>query len=184
MTALSRADAVDLLGFVADAQAVRGPDPFTTELLDRFAVVMGCAFATYQRVDLKRRVVYHEVICSNEARHPARPESGSRGELREGAVYVRLAPGEVRAWSDDFDRSTRRRYEAIPWARPFEIVDCAAICIGSSSDRALLILHSQERDFTGRDRRKLCALHPHVHALIRDARARKRLASLTRTIEA
>jgi DNA-binding CsgD family transcriptional regulator len=193
MTGLSRVDAVELLGFVGDAQAVGGPEPFTTELLDRLAQIMGCPFATYQRADLSRRVVYEEVTCSNEARLAARPDTSEHllrlrlpaaRELPEGGLALRLAPGEVRTWSDEFDRSTRQRYEAIPWARPFEIVDCAAISIGSGSDRGLLILHAQERDFTGDDRRKLRALYPHVHALIREARARKRLASLIRAIEA
>jgi DNA-binding CsgD family transcriptional regulator len=183
MTTLSRADAVELLGFVGDAQATEGPEPFTTELLDRLAGVMDCAFATYQRVDIGRRIVYDEVVCSNEARHAARPEVGSR-ELRKDGLVVRLASGEVKTWSDEFDRSARRQFETLPWAREFGVVDCAVTCFGSGADRALLILHAQERDFTQRDRRKLHALHPHVHALIREARARKLLAGLTGATEA
>jgi DNA-binding CsgD family transcriptional regulator len=183
MTELSRADAVELLDFIGDAQAPERPEPFTTDLLDRLAVVMGCAFATYQQVDLRRRVVYNEVVCSNEARHAKRPEVGSR-ELRKDGVVVRLASGEVKTWSDEFDRSARWQFETLPWTREFGIVDCAVICFGSGADRALLILHAQDRDFTQRDRRKLHALHPHVHALIREARARKLLASLTGATEA
>jgi DNA-binding CsgD family transcriptional regulator len=182
MTALSRADAVELLAFIGDAHAIQGPEPFTTELLDRLAEVMNCEFATYYRIDVRGRVAYDHVACSNEVRDAAAPELGPR-ELRDGPG-LRLTSGEVLMWSEGFDRSTRRRFEAIPWAHVFEVVDCAAVCVGSGVDRALLVLHSQERDFTERDRRKLGELHPHVHALIDGARARKRLASLTGATEA
>lgn len=183
MTALSRTDAVQLLSFLGDAHTVQGPEPFTTELLDRLAEVMRCEFATYQRLDVSRRVVSEEIICSNEARNPAAPEPGSH-DLRESRVVLSLSSGEVTKWSDEFDRSTRRRFEPFPSARLFEVVDCVAICIGSGLDRSLLIFHSRERDFTEADRRRLHALDPHAHALIRWARARKRLAGLTSAIDA
>lgn len=183
MTALSRADAVQLLEFVGDAQAVQRPEPFTTELLDRLAEVMQCEFATFYRVDVSCRIAYDHTGCSNEARD-GRAVAFRRRELRDGAVSLQLASGEVRTWSDGFGVATRRRFEAIPWAHVFEIVDCAAIGFGSGVDRALLVFHSRERDFAEKDRRKLYALHPHVHALIHGARARKRLANLTGAIEA
>lgn len=183
MAALSRADAVQLLGFIGDAQAVQGPEPFTTELLDRLAEVMDCEFASFYRVDVSRRFAYDHVVCSNEARD-ARAVAFRRRELRDGAPSLQLASGEVRMWSDEFGVSTRRQFEAIPWTHIFVIVDCAAIGVGSGVERARLVFHSQERDFTERDRRKLRALHPYVYALIREARARKRLAGLIRAIEA
>lgn len=183
MTALSRTDAMELLGFVGDAHAVQGPEPFTTGLLDRLAAIMRCEFATYQRVDVRRRALAEQIVCSNEAAMAAAPSPELR-DVSHSRVLFTMRPGDVRQWSHDFDRSARRRFEAIPWARLFEVVDCAVICIGAGLDQALLIFHSRERDFTETDRRKLRALDPHAHALIRGARARKRLASLTDAIEA
>lgn len=186
MSQLATTDARELLAFVGEAQAVGGPDPFTTELLDRLAVVMRCEFASYYRLDFLRSLLYDSVACSNEAdlAVPAAEGWASDSDRDRGPNPAWRNPSFIGKWSDAWERDVRRRFEAIPRASLFGVVDGLGTSFGpGSSDRSILALHSQDRDFTERDRAKVIALRPHVFALIRDARARQQLASLLATME-
>jgi DNA-binding CsgD family transcriptional regulator len=176
MAALRKSDAERLLAFVGDAQTVDGPEPFTTELLDRLAEVMGTEFATYQELDLRTRLGY-EVMCSRERQHPKRV--AFTPERAADSMDRRLPPGRVVTWSETVERDVRRRFDMTAWARTFEVIDCAVMSLEiEASERGRLILHSQGRDYTDRDRHALGALRPHVEGFIRNARARRRLADL------
>ena len=71
---MARLDTSDLEGvmtFLADAQAVDGQAPFTTELLDELAALIGCEFVTYFQLDKTRSTLAFETVGSsaeNEAR--------------------------------------------------------------------------------------------------------------------
>jgi hypothetical protein len=79
----------------------------------------------------------------------------------------------------------RWRFETVPEARMRELVDCAwASLPAGGSERCVVVLHRQGRDFSERDRRAISALCPHVTALIRNARARRRLPDLTAIADA
>ena len=92
---------------------------------------------------------------------------------------VDVTPDHVGLWSDTVDRASRRRFETMFFARAFEIVDCAWTLFElGPCERAMLTLHRQGRDFTERDRRRVQLVRPHVSALIRHARGRRRLAEL------
>jgi DNA-binding CsgD family transcriptional regulator len=171
-----------LLAFVGDAQTVDGPAPFTTELLDRLAETMESDFATYHEFDALARTRYAWVLCSREAWDPERPEPSPSGI---GLHPFDRAPGPVFMWSDELEREPRWRFEARPWTRTYEVVDCAWTSFAvNGRERGKVVLHRQGRDFTERDRRALGALRPHVAALIRNARARRRLADLTTAVDA
>jgi DNA-binding CsgD family transcriptional regulator len=79
----------------------------------------------------------------------------------------------------------RWRFETAPSARTFEVVDCASATLpASGSERGVVALFRQGRDFSERDRRALGALGPHLTALIRNARARRRLVDLAAIADA
>lgn len=182
MSQLAGADAKKLLAFVGDAHAVDGPEPFTTELLDRLIDVMQCEFATYYRLDVAHCVAYGYVPCSHEAQYAAVARSEWSIDARSAD---RVRPHQVQTWSDIYARDVRRRFEVTSWASAFGVVDCAWTLFGAGPfEECALLLHRQERDFTERDRESLIALRPHVHALIRGARARRRFADLLAAIDA
>jgi DNA-binding CsgD family transcriptional regulator len=179
MAELRRSDAERLLAFVGDAHTVDSTEPFTTELLDRLAEAMQSEFATYLEFDVEFPTAPPSVTvtCSGSQRYTLPPwPHRSESPAPEWAVRP---PGDVILWSDRLKRAARSRFEGIPWARTFEVVDCACTTVpAGGSERSAVALFRQGRDFSERDRRVLGALNPHVRALIRNARLRRRLADL------
>jgi len=79
----------------------------------------------------------------------------------------------------------RWRFETAPSASTFEVVDCASATLpAGGSERGVFALFRQGRDFSERDRRALGTLGPHLTALIRNARARRRLVDLAAIADA
>src|SRR5262245_702998 len=184
MAELRNTDAERLLRFVGDAHTVDGPEPFTTELLDRLGEAMRSEFATYFEFDAESPAAQPlvVVITSRETKYGIQPWPHRPPEVPHWAVRPL---GEVRFWSDDLDRATRWRLETDPWMRTLEVVDCAWVLLSAGgSGRGIVSLCRQGRDFSQRDRTAMSALGPHVTALIRNARARRRLADLTAIADA
>ena len=180
MVQLRRADAARLLEFVADAQAVEGPEPFTTDLLDRLAAVSESDFATYTEVDLGHGAVLSYVPCSYEARFTPPPSA----DWETSDFARRTSECDVVAWSDRLDQPSRARFQSAPWARFFGVVDSLHVRMRPGDLTAgVLILDRHERDFTTRDRLIGYALRPHAAALVRHARGRRRLAALRAAID-
>jgi DNA-binding CsgD family transcriptional regulator len=184
MAELRKADAERLLEFVGDAHTIDGQEPFTTELVDRLAEAMQSGFATYFEFDAECPAAHPlvAVLSSGQKRYPE-PEWPHRPpEVPPRAVRP---PGDVSFWSDVFERAMRWRFETSPTARMLEVVDCAwALIPAGGSERGVVVLSRQERDFSERDRKAMSALGPHITALIRNARARRRLADLTALADA
>jgi len=175
------ADAQRLLGFVGDAHTLDGPEPFTTELLDRLGDVMRCEFATYYRLDVHDGTTAGYVACSLESSYPSlrAPGEPSPTDRTAGAALRAPSPHPVQTWSAVVNRGARRRFETTTWASTYEVVDCAWTWFHVDGPwHALLLLHRQEQDFGERERRALAALRPHVSGLVRAARARRLLAEL------
>jgi DNA-binding CsgD family transcriptional regulator len=173
---LRRSDAARLLEFVADAQAIEGPEPVTTDLLDRLAAITESDIATYAEPDVGRGAEFSYVRCSYEARFFPLPASAAHWKPSGFAARYQ---GEVITWSEHLDRPSRRRFESAPWASYYGVVDRLFIRMRPADNFAgVVILGRHERDFTARDRLIGYALRPHVVALVRQARGRRRLAVL------
>src|SRR5215218_6179757 len=161
MAPLSRTDAEKLLALGGDARAADGPDPFTTDLLDRLAAVVECEFATYYQHDLSDLVPSVYVACSYEAQYAVLPQRVATADVEQAVASGRWnSPSlhAVRMWSDAYRRDVRRRFEVAPSARFYETVDSAWMLFSVGPfEQCVLALHRQERDFTERDRRKLTA---------------------------
>jgi DNA-binding CsgD family transcriptional regulator len=178
---LRHSDAARLLEFVADAQAVESPEPFTTDLLDRLAAITESDLVTYAEKDVGRGAEFSYVLCSNEARFLPLPPSAASWKP---SGFAEKYPGEVVTWSDHLDRSSRRRFESAPWASFYGVVDSLLIRL-RPADIAAGVVHlgRHERDFTDRDRLIGHALRPHVVAFVRQARGRRRLAVLQAAVD-
>ena len=184
MAKLRQAEAERLLEFVGDAHSVDGPEAFTTELLDRLAETMKSEFVAYFEFDAESPAVPPLVpVFSSGLEHYVPPPWPYRPPQVPDFAFRPL--GHVSFWSDDLQRAVRWRFETSPSAGTFEVVDCASATLpASGSERGVVFLFRQGRDFGERDRRALNALGPHLTALIRNARARRRLEDLAAIADA
>ena len=195
MGALRTRDFEATLTFLGELNEVDGPEPFTTELLDRLLELVPCEFATYQQIDLATGVVSSYVACSAEGKTanadvpwtlsaPER-ETISRLPTRRWRRQTGTSTG-VATWSDHVERRRRVRYEVDEaLQREWGIVDHACLPLLPSELRVVwLTFESTGRDFTERDRQLLELLEPHLVARGRAARLRRRLDALTAALEA
>jgi len=184
MAELRRAEAERLLEFVGDAHSVDGAEAFTTELLDRLGEAIKSEFVTYMEFDAESPAAPPRgVVLSSRQEHYAAPRWPHRPPH---IPQFALRPlGYVDLWSDSFERATRWEFERAPWAKTYEVVDSAQATLpAGGSQRGVIALFRQGRDFNERDRRALSALVPHLTALIRNARARRRLVDLAAITDA
>ena len=158
---------------------VDGPEAFTTDLLDRFAETLQSEFAAYFEFDAESPAAHpldhrHATLGSKRYVHPPWPHRPP-----EVPPWL-LVHGDVSFWSDDFQRAMRWRFETAPWTRTCEVVDSR---LGDASGRAArneasLLSSARGTTSASATARPSSALGPHLTALIRNARARRRLVDL------
>ena len=194
MTALRTRDFEAALAFLGDASEIDGPEPFTTELLDRLLELVPGEFATYQQIDLSTGVVSSYVPCSAEGQTAeaevpwtlsARDlEAISRNPTRRWRRQTGISTG-VAMWSRLASRRSRVQYEIDePHQRAWGIVDHACLALLPSDVQVVwLAFESTGRDFSERDRRLIELLRPHLRARVRAARLRRRVAALEAALE-
>ena len=71
---LRRVDAARSLEFVADAQTIGGPEPFTVDLLDRLAAITETDIATYAEMDGAGEPRSHTLVLVRDTLPPAASE--------------------------------------------------------------------------------------------------------------
>ena len=75
MARLSRADLEGTLGFLREAEAVTGPDPFPSELLDGLRELVPSDFVSYQQLDQPgRRIVAYESCARGREVDASQPD--------------------------------------------------------------------------------------------------------------
>jgi DNA-binding CsgD family transcriptional regulator len=177
-----------VLAFLADAEAVRGHEPFTTELLDRLKLLVPCTLANFWDYDLAARRVISYVPCSDDEPAPAGVSlSGDEWALIEGSsdrVRQRQTGDHgVVMLSDEHRRRVRIRYEGYSCADVFRaagVLDTATVTLApalAATSMIVIRLYSDGRDFTERDRAVLSVLQPHLRSLYGRARLRLRLGA-------
>ena len=183
MPQLRGADAARLLEFVADAQEVEGPEPFTVDLLASLAAVIGCDSVAYNEFeDGSHRAYRFQLDWDSEQLDSEPPPDQDWPYSVVVSDFARTHEGDVVVWSDHIDRSSRMRFETVPWAEFFGFVDQVHVRMWSRT--SVLLLSSRERDFTARDRLIANALRPHAASLVRHARERRVLAALEAVVDA
>ena len=186
MTRLRTADLEAVLSFLEEAQTVAGPAPFTTELLDLLAEIVGCPYATFSEVDHRGRVIHQTVLCS------ADPWTGEEDddEWWESPRTValtgyRLSEGTkpLIVLSDFFSRSERTSADFNP---NFEKGICDEISIDLDPRRTWFACLSVagHSDFGDRERLLLHRLRPHLIGLYRSAELQRRLGAATAAFDA
>jgi len=184
MAELRSAEAKRLLEFVGDAHSVDGPEAFTTELLDRLGEATKSEFVIYFEFDAESPAAPPLVsVLSSRLEHYVPPTWPYRPSDVPDFAFRPM--GHVSLWSDDVPRAIRWRFETTLSAKTFELVDGASATLpASGSERGVVNLFRQGRDFSEHDRRAFGALGPHLTALIRNARTRRRLADLAAIADA
>src|SRR5262245_26710476 len=184
MAELRSAEAKRLLEFVGDAHSVDGPEAFTTELLDRLGEATKSEFVIYFEFDAESPAAPPLVsVLSSRLEHYVPPTWPYRPSDVPDFAFRPM--GHVSLWSDDVPRAIRWRFETTLSARAFEVVDGASATLpAGGSERGVVNLFRQGRDFNERDRLALGALGPHLTAVIRNARARRRLEDLAAIADA
>jgi DNA-binding CsgD family transcriptional regulator len=184
---LRGADAARLLDFIGEAQTVEGPEPFTTDVLALLAGVTGSDSVAYNEFEDGSRSAYRTQMDWDseqwdseqwDSKPPPEEDWVTSVVLSE---FARTHAGDVVVWSDHIDRSSRIRFETVPWAEFFGLVDQTHVRMWSGV--SVLLLSSRERDFTTRDRLIAEALRPHAAALVRHARCRRQLSTLQAAVE-
>jgi DNA-binding CsgD family transcriptional regulator len=170
---LRRSDLEGLLGVLGDAHTHDGPLPFTVELVERLAALMGCEFVTFHEYDFLRRVHPLEIACSWDPNPDADLTDAWWDEA--SPMPPQRYPRGVAKWSDTQSRRPFEGTQDEQWG----IRDEISICLDApATQRVGLVFHTLDREFGERDRQVALALEPHVVALDRNAHARRRVASL------
>jgi DNA-binding CsgD family transcriptional regulator len=181
VTALSASDLREALDFLGEAEAVTGPDPFPTELLDRFRELIRCEFAAYCELDRVEQQLLHYEGCANTRALDGAgvPDIDVYWCLREQHpscwYQERTLDFSARKLSDFLTSRQLRRLEIYaewfqPWGVEYELV---AGLPAPLSHTKVFLFDSGRRDFSERDRILLDLLRPHLVALYRTARDRR-----------
>jgi DNA-binding CsgD family transcriptional regulator len=181
--ALGVRDLRGVLSFVADAHDIDGPDPLTSDLLDRLTELFRCEYATYQTFDWPRRVVTTHVPCSNNP--PSAPPYVTEG-FWEGRCRSFFTGAALDKMSDRLPRRERERlFKQAEHFDRFRLVDRLGLNSGDPRTRsAWLGFNSARRDFDERDRELAVALGPHFDVLWRRSVSRRQTDGLVAALAA
>lgn len=190
MARLRTSELEAILAFVREAYAADGPEPFTTELLDRLAALVPNDSASFEEVHFGRRTLLAKV-CSTGSLWPtvdggpqavsdrhweamnASPTAAHRRRLHEfGALK----------WSDLLGRRERARHAA-----EFEqcgVIDQASVWLAPSFVHKISLVFTRgEREFSERDRLVIDTLRPHLAGVYRAGTVRRLLAAALAGLE-
>jgi DNA-binding CsgD family transcriptional regulator len=182
---LSAADYERVLRFLEDAHASEQPAPFPPELLDRLSRLLDCDHAAFFEVDHPRRVLSERVTCSwdtgpwhgipDEVWGCERTVQLHRRKLASGAGPVVL--------SEVFDRRLRLRRDWNPNFRVTGAVDEIHVNLDPPRRWKTQLAAFGTRDFGPRERLIMRLVRPHLSAVYRAARLRRRLAGPEGTLD-
>jgi len=178
---LSNADLASVMGFLGEAGAVNGPDPFPRELLAALRQLVPSDTVGYSELDRVRKM---DIGGKQD------PEPGSDDGLPGVDVYWRLrhehpichyheVTGDYRALKlSDFvsQRELRRREIYSDWFRPWDVEHEMTVGLEAPLWHTKVFLFNRDgrRDFDERDRSVLDFLRRHLARLYRAARDRRR----------
>jgi DNA-binding CsgD family transcriptional regulator len=188
VTRLRSSDFEAMLAFVGEAQAVEGPEPFTSDLLVQLGALVSCELVSFEEVNLVERVLHARVSSINRSVfsptdiESLSDEAWALMSASPVAVYrARTGDFGMAKWSDLFGRRQRLRHDVQPGLCHVEL---ASVWLAPSLVHKIsLNFSSDERDFTERDRLVINVLRPHFIALYRAAGVRRFLAAALAGLE-
>ena len=175
-----------LLGFLVEADAVEGPVPFTPNLLDHLAEIVGSDYATFANLDHASRTVRAYVPSSAEG--DAWKGAGDEwwtcswtSEFRRYKIAHSARP--ILVLSDIFTRPERMRPSVNVNLPYYGVMDEIHLDLDPAQPWSVTLAVSSSRDFGARERRMLSLLRPHLVASYRAAELRRRLATTAAALE-
>jgi DNA-binding CsgD family transcriptional regulator len=180
---LTRRDAEQLLGFVAEAESLGGDEPFTGELLVGLGELVHADWVTYCELDRVRR--RHLLSVGRPGDEDDLDDAGTvfwDFVIEAHPVCLSHQLGDTRALKlSDFLslRELRRTRLYDVWFRPYGIEHELNVPIPSPlwHTKTFLFDRGGGKDFTERDRLVLDRLQPHLARLWLAARARRLLSA-------
>jgi DNA-binding CsgD family transcriptional regulator len=178
------------LGFLEDAAAAAGTEPFTPHLIDGLTEIVGCEYARYKEIDFARRVEIAHVPCSAELAFGGEPVEMTEADWNavpsdpcyratfaeptgifiasDLAARSAVSPGASERWQAEFDRWDLRdrmwiQIDGPPWAG--------------------IVFDALDRSFGDRDRELARMLQPHLGEIWRNASVRRRLGAALSALE-
>jgi DNA-binding CsgD family transcriptional regulator len=188
VTRLSQSDLEATLGFLEEAAAVTGPDPFPSVLLDRLRDLVRSDFAAYEDFDhAGGRSVAYEACARGREIDASQPAELVHNFLRLKDEFPLCAPiartGDVMAHKlSDF--VTRRQWHRLEvyadYFRFFGVEERLMVKLPAPPARTKVVALDRcgDRDFGERERLLLSRLQPHLSALDAAARDRRLAAAL------
>jgi DNA-binding CsgD family transcriptional regulator len=188
---LSRSDLEATLGFLRQAQAVNGPDPFPGDVLDLLRGLVTSDFVAYCELDrVERRVLLVEGCAQARQAAEARVADFDEAErvfwsvIGQSPIYAyheRTGDFAACMLSDFLSARALRGLDVYTeFFRPAGIEHRLAVGLPAplSHTKTFLFDRGHSRDFGERDRLVLDRLRPHLIALHAAARERRRAAAL------
>jgi DNA-binding CsgD family transcriptional regulator len=182
---LSRSDLEATVGFLSEAAAETGPDPFPSQLLDRLRELVRCGWVVYRERDQEERPVFWDACARGREAEPSRPvEELDRTYWRlrhqDPLCAYQQRTGDLTA-SKLSDFVTRRQWHRVElyaeYHRFWGSEGRMQIGLAPRSDKKFLFF-SGDWEFGDRERLVLNLLRPHLVALEAAARQRRLAAAL------
>lgn len=186
MAFLRHSDLEGALEFLREAEAVSGPDPFPTELLDRLRALVPCDFVSYDELDqVEQRVLFYETCTNSHAAEDDEDlELDTFWRLKDQnpicCYHARTLNFTALKLSDFQSRRQLHRNEYYAaFLRPFGVEHQLVLGLPATLRRTkCFVLSSQRGDFDERDRAVLEVLRLHFPALYGAAAARRVAAAI------
>ena len=187
MVRLRESDFRAVLGFLREAEAVEGPDPFPVPVLEELTRVIPCEWVHFCELDRQRRHVASDTYSRGE-----RFEDELVDEERWRVIeQLPLSFDRMRAAgfipmkiSDVYSRRELHRLEIYAERlRPMGTEDELKVRISPSPRHTRNFLFHSRRDFDERDREVLNLLQPHLAYLYGHAADRRALATALVALE-
>jgi DNA-binding CsgD family transcriptional regulator len=193
MAVLSQADFLAAFRFLGDAEAVAGPDPFPSELLDRLRGLVRCDAVWYGELDEPGRRDLGRVLCARAMEVRALdPEEESRTFWRLkhqhplSAYHARTGDFSARKLSDFVTRKQLHGLEIYSeFFRPSTVEYQLEVGLPAPPWHTKVFgFHSASHDFGERERFLLNLLRPHLTHFYAHAKMRRLAAALAAGTEA
>jgi DNA-binding CsgD family transcriptional regulator len=182
MARLRGAELAAILSFVEGAQALDAPAPFTPQLLERLAELVRCEEAAFFECDHPKRILRTRVTRST-AEPIAIPDEAWTCGRTVGLQRYKLANGSGPiVLSDFFARRLRSRPDFNLNFRDAGWTDEIHIDLDPFRPWKAHLSVYGSRDFAERQRLILERVRPHLAAVYRMARLRRRLLAATATL--
>jgi len=184
---LRQSDLEAALDFLREAEAVTGPEPFPSELLDRLRELVPCDFVTYNELDqVEERNLFYDTCSNSRAAGDDRENSGAdifwrvKDQHPVCSRHARALDFSALKISDFLSTRQLHRLELYSdFLRPWGIEHQLVVGLPATLQHTKCFLfHSQRRDFDERDRAVLEVLRPHFPPLYAAAAARRVAAAI------